>query len=96
MICFIKPNLLGDKWEFRNRFNNPIINGQYSDSTSEDLNLMKKRAHVLHTLVENSLQRKEFSCLEALLPPKKEYAIFIRLSKTQEEMYKYFLNNVVG
>ncbi len=34
MASFVKPNLLGTLKEFRNRFVNPILNGQHADSTS--------------------------------------------------------------
>ena len=34
MASFVKPDLLGTLKEFRNRFVNPILNGQHADSTS--------------------------------------------------------------
>lgn len=52
MLSFVKPNLLGTSKEFRNRFVNPIMNGQYDDSTDYDVKLMKKRIHILHKLLE--------------------------------------------
>uniref|UniRef100_T1JR14 Uncharacterized protein n=1 Tax=Tetranychus urticae TaxID=32264 RepID=T1JR14_TETUR len=48
MAQFVKPNLLGTKKEFTNRFVNPISNGQHIDSTPDDVDLMKKRAYVLY------------------------------------------------
>ncbi|OXU18546.1 hypothetical protein TSAR_001161, partial [Trichomalopsis sarcophagae] len=39
---FVKPNLLGTKIEFRNRFDNPIVNGQLDNSTAKDLKLVKR------------------------------------------------------
>ena len=48
MVNFVKPNLLGTMKEFRNRFVNPIINGQHRDSMPEDVRLMRHRAHILH------------------------------------------------
>lgn len=62
MVSFIKKNLLGSLREFRNRFINPIQNGQCADSTPKDVRIMKKRAHVLHAMLSRSVQvRKQMS-----------------------------------
>lgn len=51
MVNFVRPHLLGTRVEFMNRFSNPITNGQHLDSTSADVQLMKRRAHVLHQML---------------------------------------------
>ena len=56
MVDFVKPRLLGSKKEFMNRFVNPITNGQHKDSTSYDVKLMKKRAHILHETLAGCIQ----------------------------------------
>lgn len=56
MVDFVKPQYLGTSKEFNNHFTNPIKNGQYEDSTQEDVRLMKKRAHVLHRSLEGFVQ----------------------------------------
>ena len=56
MVQFVKPNLLGTRKEFQNRFMNPISNGQFEDSTAHDVKIMKRRAHVLHKMLEGSVQ----------------------------------------
>jgi hypothetical protein len=56
MVNFVKPNLLGVQQEFTNQFMNPIKNGQCLDSTPRDIRMMKHRAHVLHTLLEDTVQ----------------------------------------
>jgi transcriptional regulator ATRX len=35
---------------------NPISNGQFEDSTAHDVKVMKRRAHVLHKMLEGSVQ----------------------------------------
>ncbi|XP_008546248.3 transcriptional regulator ATRX [Microplitis demolitor] len=93
MVQFVKPNLLGTKKEFSNRFVNPIQNGQFDDSTEYDVKLMKKRAHVLHKMLEGSVQRFDYSVLTPFLPPKQEYVISIRLSDVQVKLYQYYIDN---
>ncbi|XP_015111784.1 transcriptional regulator ATRX [Diachasma alloeum] len=94
MVQFVKPNLLGTKKEFLNRFVNPIQNGQFDNSTEYDVKLMKKRAHVLHKMLEGSVQRFDYSVLTPFLPPKQEYVIFVKLSDIQIQLYQYYIDNL--
>ncbi|XP_053400537.1 transcriptional regulator ATRX-like [Mercenaria mercenaria] len=96
MVDFVKPALLGTRKEFNNRFCNPIINGQCSDSTPFDVKLMKRRAHILHELLAGCVQRKDYSALTKFLPPKFEYVISVRLSKVQMSLYEKYLEMNVG
>uniref|UniRef100_A0A5K3F2A4 PHD-type domain-containing protein n=1 Tax=Mesocestoides corti TaxID=53468 RepID=A0A5K3F2A4_MESCO len=91
MVNFVKPNLLGSAREFANRFVNPIKNGQHSNSTQRDVQLMKKRAHVLFKTLDGCVQRRDYSCLTQYLPPRLEYVLKIRLSDVQCELYRAFL-----
>lgn len=56
MVNFVKPQLLGTSKEFANRFVNPIKNGQHSNSTSRDVQIMKKRAHILFKTLDGCVQ----------------------------------------
>ena len=56
MVSFVKPNLLGTQNEFRNRFVNPIKNGQCRDSVIDDVRLMRYQSHVLHKLLKGCVQ----------------------------------------
>lgn len=88
MVQFVKPNLLGKYNEYLNRFVNPITNGQYTDSTEADIQMMKRRSHILHKLLDGCVQRKDYSVLAPFLPPKHEYVLYIKLTKLQMELYK--------
>ncbi|XP_040907102.1 transcriptional regulator ATRX-like isoform X2 [Toxotes jaculatrix] len=96
MVSFIKKNLLGSLGEFRNRFINPIQNGQCADSTPKDVRIMKKRAHVLHAVLAGCVQRRDYSELTQFLPPKHEYVLAVRVSPLQYELYRYYLDHVTG
>ncbi|CAN8012099.1 unnamed protein product, partial [Ixodes pacificus] len=94
MVQFVKPNLLGTKKEFTNRFVNPIANGQCADSTALDVRLMKKRVHILHRLLNGCVQRCDYNALKPFLPPKCEYVISVRLSEVQVQLYRHFLDHL--
>ncbi|XP_049285576.1 transcriptional regulator ATRX homolog [Anopheles funestus] len=96
MVQFVKPKLLGTYSEYMNRFVNPITNGQYTDSTPYDIQLMRKRAHVLHKLLDGCVQRRDYSVLAPFLPPKLEFVVSIKLTPLQSTLYKYFMENLAG
>ncbi|XP_054610392.1 transcriptional regulator ATRX-like [Dunckerocampus dactyliophorus] len=96
MVSFIKRNLLGSLQEFRNRFVNPIQNGQCADSTPKDVRIMKRRAHVLHAMLSGCVQRRDYSELIQFLPPKHEYVVAVRVSPLQYKLYSHYLQHVSG
>ncbi|XP_023260466.1 transcriptional regulator ATRX-like [Seriola lalandi dorsalis] len=96
MVNFIKKNLLGSLGEFRNRFINPIQNGQCADSTPRDVRIMKRRAHVLHAMLAGCVQRRDYSELTQFLPPKHEYVLAVRVSPLQYKLYRHYLDHVAG
>ncbi|XP_077433961.1 transcriptional regulator ATRX isoform X2 [Vanacampus margaritifer] len=96
MVNFIKENLLGSVKEFRNRFINPIQNGQCADSTMQDVRIMKKRAHILYEMLAGCVQRKDYTALTKFLPPKHEYVLSIRVTPLQCKLYRYYLENCTG
>ncbi|KAM8952869.1 transcriptional regulator ATRX [Pelodytes ibericus] len=96
MVNFIKENLLGSVKEFRNRFINPIQNGQCADSTMVDVRVMKKRAHILYEMLAGCVQRRDYTALTKFLPPKHEYVLSVRLSPIQCKLYQYYLDNLTG
>lgn len=87
MVNVVKPHLLGNRQEFTNRFSNPISNGQYVNSTQKDIEVMKRRSHVLHKLLSGVIHRADTSVLKPFLQPKYEYVIFILLTELQAKLY---------
>lgn len=87
-VQFVKPNLLGKYNEYLNRFVNPITNGQYEDSTPRDIQMMKKRSHILHKLLDGCVQRRDYSVLAPYLPVKHEYVVSIQLTPLQVKLYE--------
>ncbi len=70
MVDFVKPQLLGSYKEFKNRFVNPIQNGQHSDSTERDVRIMKKRSFILCDLLKGCMQRLDYNVLTPYLQVK--------------------------
>ncbi|KAK7172885.1 hypothetical protein R3I93_002874 [Phoxinus phoxinus] len=96
MVNFIKENLLGSLKEFRNRFINPIQNGQCADSTPADVRLMKNRSHVLYQMMSGFIQRRDYSVLMSCLPPKREYVLSVRMTPLQCRLYTHYLQSYTG
>jgi RAD54-like protein 2 len=94
MVDFVRPNYLGSKQEFCNMFERPISNGQCVDSTTEDGQLMRARAHVLHSLLEGFIQRRGPDVLQTDLPPKTETVLLLKLSTMQRQLYMKFLEAI--
>ncbi|XP_044066730.1 helicase ARIP4-like isoform X4 [Siniperca chuatsi] len=92
MVDFVRPNFLGTRQEFSNMFERPILNGQCVDSTPQDIQLMRYRSHVLHSLLEGFVQRRGHDVLKDQLPPKEEHVILVRLSPLQRALYTEFMN----
>lgn len=93
MVNFVKPQLLGTIAEFKNRFVNPIQNGQHSDSTDRDVRIMKKRSFILNDLLKGCMQRLDYNVLVPYLQPKYEYVLCICLTEFQKKLYQFYLEN---
>jgi RAD54-like protein 2 len=94
MVDFVRPNYLGSRQEFCNMFERPISNGQCVDSTADDRQIMRARAHVLHSLLEGFIQRRGHDVLQIDLPSKFEYVILLKLSNIQRQLYMKFLETI--
>ncbi|XP_076597954.1 helicase ARIP4-like isoform X2 [Chaetodon auriga] len=92
MVDFVRPDFLGTRQEFSNMFERPILNGQCVDSTPQDVQLMRYRSHVLHSLLEGFVQRRGHDVLREQLPSKEEHVILVRLSPLQRALYTEFMS----
>lgn len=91
MINFIKPRFLGSTDEFNCIFANPIREGQYKDSTPDQVKEMKQRSYILYSTLDPFTHRKNVAVLKKFLPLKFDYSIFIGLSDLQIKLYKKYL-----
>ncbi|XP_057784554.1 LOW QUALITY PROTEIN: protein CHROMATIN REMODELING 20-like [Salvia miltiorrhiza] len=92
MVDFVREGFLGCCTEFRNRFQNPIENGQHSDATSEDVKIMNQRSHILYEQLKGFVHRMGASTVKNDLPSKTVFVIAVKLSTLQRRMYRGFLD----
>ncbi|KAJ7978158.1 Protein CHROMATIN REMODELING [Quillaja saponaria] len=92
MVDFVREGFLGSSHEFRNRFQNPIENGQHTNSTSDDVKIMNQRSHILYEQLKGFVQRMDMSVAKKDLPPKTVLVIAVKLSPLQRNLYKRFLD----
>lgn len=87
MVNFVSPNFLGSKIEFSDIFETPILNGKYSDSSSESIKLMHYRSYALNTILRPIVQRRT---QEGSLPEKHDYVLPLKMTKIQKDLYTAF------
>lgn len=92
MVDFVRQGFLGSSHEFRNRFQNPIENGQHTNSTSDDVKIMNQRSHILYEQLKGFVQRMDMNVVKKDLPPKTVLVIAVKLSTLQRRLYKRFLD----
>lgn len=73
-------------------FQNPIENGQHTNSTLEDVKIMNQRSHILYEQLKGFVQRMDMSVVKKDLPPKTVFVISVKLSPLQRKLYKRFLD----
>ncbi|KAH7571822.1 hypothetical protein JRO89_XS04G0150700 [Xanthoceras sorbifolium] len=73
-------------------FQNPIENGQHTNSTSEDVKIMNQRSHILYEQLKGFVQRMDMNVVKKDLPPKTVFVITVKLSPLQRKLYKRFLD----
>ncbi|KAL3650059.1 hypothetical protein CASFOL_006462 [Castilleja foliolosa] len=92
MVEFVREGFLGSTHEFRNRFQNPIENGQHANSTLQDVKIMNQRSHILYEQLKGFVQRMDTGVVKNDLPPKTVFVISVKLSPLQRKLYKQFLD----
>lgn len=92
MVDFVREGFLGSSHEFKNRFQNPIENGQHTNSTSDDVKIMNQRSHILYEQLKGFVQRMDMNVAAKDLPSKTVFVIAVKLSLLQSKLYKRFLD----
>ena len=91
MVDFVAPGLLGSLKNFKVKFINPINAATTKDASESDAEVMKRKASILWKQLDMVMNRQNFSILSNILPEKKEYVFFLRMSKHQIELYSRYM-----
>ncbi|KAL8728908.1 MAG: hypothetical protein Q9181_005177 [Wetmoreana brouardii] len=94
LIQWIAPGYLGDHREFVSRYEEPIQQGLYRDSTEREWRVGLKRLELFKREVQPKIHRVDNSVLAARLKGKSEFVIKVALTDLQEKLYQCFVDSM--
>ncbi|KAH9811713.1 SNF2 family N-terminal domain [Teratosphaeria destructans] len=96
LVNWAAPDFLGDPIEFKAKFQEPIENGMYWDSTSYEIRRSIMKLKVLHHEIQPKVHRADITVLKGSLKPKTEFVITVPLTDTQAKTYRRYVDALVG
>jgi superfamily II DNA or RNA helicase len=96
MIEWIAPNYLGPITEFRAKYVEPIQQGLWSESTSNERKRSLKMLGVLREDLSPKVHRADISVLRKDLKPKTEFVITVPLTDLQHKAYSIYVKSMLG
>ncbi|KAL8705120.1 MAG: hypothetical protein Q9201_001765 [Fulgogasparrea decipioides] len=94
LIEWIAPGYLGDHREFVSRYEEPIQQGLYRDSTEREWRVGLKRLELFKREVQPKIHRADNSVLAARLKGKSEFVIKVALTEFQKKLYQCFVDSM--
>jgi SNF2 family DNA or RNA helicase len=91
MINWVSPGYLGHPLEFKAKYQEPINEGSYADSTKSERRKAIVRLKALEKVLEPKVNRKDGAVLRSTLQPKMEFEIKFALTDEQKQNYKDYL-----
>ncbi|KAK4146649.1 P-loop containing nucleoside triphosphate hydrolase protein [Dichotomopilus funicola] len=91
LINFANPALLGNRLEFRKRFELPIIRGRDANASDADRKRGDECLAELIAVVNKFIIRRANNILSKYLPVKYEHVVFCNLAPFQLDLYNYFI-----
>jgi len=90
MCSFVRPNCLGNEFNFTRNFQQPIMDGMAADSSEGAVEKQEKQSKELHRILEPFVQRRGSSVLAKELSLLQQVVIHVRQSKLQVKLYRAF------
>ncbi|KAK9348113.1 SNF2 family N-terminal domain-containing protein [Lipomyces starkeyi] len=95
MIDFINPGLFENYNAFKREFESPIMRSRQPDARKQDIELGKARSEELSKLTKTFVLRRTADILAKYLPPKHEFVVFCKPTRSQLEICKELLESKV-
>lgn len=93
LLNFANPNLLGNRNEFRKRFEIPILKGRDADGTDAAREKGDAAITELLGIVNKFIIRRSNDILSKYLPLKYEHVVFCGLAPFQKDLYNHFIKS---
>ncbi|KAI2603034.1 recombinational repair protein [Hypoxylon fragiforme] len=93
LISFANPGLLGNRLEFRKRFELPILRGRDADASEHERSKGDECLGELLGVVNKFIIRRTNDILSKYLPVKYEHVVFCNLAPFQLDLYNYFIKS---
>jgi SNF2 family DNA or RNA helicase len=92
MMNWIHPGFLGTLRQFTGQYILPIKDGLYADSDREQRRTSQSRLLKLKRVLDDKLHRMDLSAIQADLPSKTEFVIYVPLTPLQRKLYEALVN----
>lgn len=92
MMNWIHPGFLGTLRSFAGSYIEPIKDGLYANSTVAQKRTSQTRLLKLKRMLDDKLHRKDLSVIQADLPSKTEFVIYVPLAPLQRKLYEGAIN----
>lgn len=87
LVDFVNPGILGNSYEFKTYYENPIVASQCPNASYDVISLGNERASELREKTKCFILRRTQGTINRYLPSKHEIIVFCRLSNEQENLY---------
>ncbi|KAJ5359178.1 DNA repair and recombination protein [Penicillium cataractarum] len=94
-VDLVNPGVLGNFKSFIREFETPIVRSRQPEATKKDIEKGESRSEELRELTSKFILRRTADILSKYLPPKSEYVLFCKPTRTQANIYKAVLQSPI-
>ncbi|CAL5866960.1 uncharacterized protein PFLUO_LOCUS1172 [Penicillium psychrofluorescens] len=94
-VELVNPGILGTFKAFIREFETPIVRSRQPEATEKDIEKGEARNEELRELTSKFILRRTADVLSKYLPPKSEYVLFCKPTRTQANIYQAVLSSPI-